>query len=201
MASVNNQAPSPALTTKPGISHFISAEMEILDHQKIANLLEYLDKIFSTGKNIKERSIHLTLAVLSVPDESVGLLASTLQDWKTTFLPSEVAQRNMIISGSAISFLDFGSLVLHVGEPEDVISTLRTKIIMDMPDFVVDSHKFLKHLTLRRNVNDKEQNCVSLKTILLDKLEFRLTKLSLRQRKQKNQPLQPSLMELMLPKN
>ena len=200
MASVNIQAPLHQ-TTEPRISHFISVELEILDRGKVANLLGCLDKIFSNGTNTKEKSIHLSLAVLSVPDKSIGLVASTLQDWKTTFLPSEVAEQDMIVSGSALSFLDFGSLVLHVGEPEDVISTLRTKIVMDMPDFVVDSHRFLKHLTLRRNVDDKEQHDVCLKTVLLDNLKFRLTKLTLRQGKQKNQPLQPPLVELMLPEN
>ena len=92
-------------------SHFLSAELEVLSQEKLVGLFRTLDRIFKTGKNSKGPSLHLTIAILSVTEDGVGLVSSTLQDWKNTFIPS-LDPLDMDISGSGLTFLDYGSLGL-----------------------------------------------------------------------------------------
>ena len=152
------------------------------------------------GKASKLQSLHVTLATLSVREDEVAFVIQSIADAMDQFKRIHSGEDGLRANFHGISTHN-NVVVLDMALGANAFKTLRdTLMINGLSKFQTDVNTVNPHLTFVRNLNLTEAEQGALLNTLDDAKTSRITLdvLSLRQRKQAGEPLQPPVRQFAL---
>ena len=152
------------------------------------------------GKASKLQSLHVTLATLSVREDEVAFVIQSIADAMEQFKRIYSGEDGLRANFHGISTHN-NVVVLNMALGANAFKTLRdTLMINGLSKFQTDVNTVNPHLTFIRNLNLTEAEQGALLNTLDDAKTSRITLdvLSLRQRKQAGEPLQPPVRQFAL---
>ena len=140
------------------ITHFISLELKNNQlKDKVADLQIQLKEIEGIGKPTRLANLHLTLAVLEVPADSLEDVCGRTERAVAKFKDAMDGSKGFLVTTSAIKFLDHGSLSMGIGLGAELCEMARVFIEEELKTYIADI-RFSPHLTIfTQNVMEQEE--------------------------------------------